>query len=37
MPTPPAASREYRGGSAPHLQGEAFKSETISSMIKSLI
>ena len=26
MPTPPSASREYRGGSAaPTLQGEAFQ------------
>ena len=38
MPTPPSVSREYRGSSAaPTLQGEAFNSEIISSMIESLI
>ena len=38
MPTPPSASREYRGSSAvPTLQGKRFNSEIISSMIESLI
>jgi len=38
MPTPPSASREYRGSSGvPTLQGKRFNSEIISSMIESLI
>lgn len=38
MPTPPWASREYRGSSAaPTLQGKRFNSAIISSMIESLI
>ncbi len=38
MPTPPSASREYRGSSAARLcKGEAFQFEKISSMIESLI
>ena len=38
MPTPPSASREYRGSSAaPTLQRKHFNSEIISSMIESLI
>jgi hypothetical protein len=38
MPTPPSASREYRGSSAtPTCKGKRFNSEIISSMIESLI
>ena len=38
MPTPPSASREYRGGSAaPTLQGEAFQFGNNFIKIESLI